>query len=805
MKISKVSVTAAKSNKTKIPAPFDKYYHLISDAEFEDYTGVAARPSPCEETPGYDVEFISYAMANEEFEDYLGNNGLDLVELDKMDGRNIGLYYTVGDRIYDVSESDLPEEDGLFDFYENESVVSKAIQKALGIKAKDAKTVYNWYSDEYAFDDFETLDEFIDYLQDDIYNMLDAADDEDTADRIREAIESSTNVSGKRVTASIDTGNEYWYLTKHGLGPGMMPGDVHLIDVVEDGYDTYVLLDKMLTADELNYFDMKEKWPPEELLASCTVEGATAEELQKKFAEYNKKQNKVGKQLDDLQETAKKKSGLFSKKKKVESAECKKVSEDADSIHYVVGSEVEEEEERPWWIVDAPIEDDPSFNRRMMDLELADEADFYDRVHHEGEYEDDDYDYEADFDANFDIKGASEVEDEKEDVECTTAINSIDLDQLKADIVAGCEEYLTGPKGGFLPSGTPKQDKWDMTADEMYIVEVDREDDHIKVEVRAELDFDGMMNMSEILDEIIRSYDPDAYFDFDQPGIMDAYIYDNSIQSSTDVNASREDDIFNERDKYLTNPPQDDYEEEEDLPDIDIDYDLDFFVNVDSEGEWSESIEDENNSEEIDFPEDALKDEQVEEDSQDLLIWNIPSEAGKYHIKGHVHLVYKSELNYFGEPKYVCDMKQSKITDLEVTPAGKFEGKVEDETTDVESSTKVEAAMTDADVEDAILNGRPFDLESFKRFSGEDHEGELLAEQLEVGDTFKINNSEIVDYGTILKVLSINDPDFADPNFDFTFHCEVVEPADERSSSKVGDIQDIWFDNGEYVGTIIPV
>ena len=797
MKITKKTITAAKSTK-KIPAPFDKYYHLISDKEVEDLTGVdASRPSPCEETKGYDVEFISYAAANEEYEDYLSNDGLDIVELVKLDGKNIKLCYVVGDRIYEVAESDLPEEDGLFDFYENESTVVKAIQKALNISSKDAKTVYGWYANEYAFDDFETLDEFIDYLEDDIYEMLDAADDEDTADRIREAIESSTNVSGKRVTASVDTGLEYWYLTKHGLGPGMMPGDVHLLDVVEDGWDTYILLDKMLTTDELNYFDIKEATPPAELLASCTVEGATAEELNKKFAEYTKKQNEVGKQLDDLQNTAKKKSGLFNKKKKVESAECKKVSEDSDGIHYVVGSE----KERPWWIVDAPIPDDPSFNRRMMDLELADEADFYDRVHHEGEYEDDDYDYEADYN----IEGKTDVEesDEKKDVECNTDINSINLDQLKADIVAGCEEYLTGPKGGFLPSGTPKQDKWDMTADEMYIVEVEKNSDNIKVEVRAELDFDGMINMSEILDDIIRKYDPNAYFDMEEPGIMDAYIFDNSVVSSTDINASREDDIFNERDKYLTNPPQDDYEEEEDLPDIVIDYDLDFFINVDKEGEWSESLEDENNSEEIDFPEDALKDEQVEEDSQDLLIWNIPSEAGKYHVKGHVHLVYKSEMNYFGEPKYVCDMKQSKITDIEVTPAGKFEGSIEPK--EVESSTKVEAAMTDADVEDAILNGKPFDLESFKRFRGEDHEGELLASQLEVGDVFRINNADVVDYGTVLKVLNINDPETADPYFDYTFTCEVVEPADERSSSKVGDIQDIWFDSNEYVGTIIPV
>lgn len=40
------------------------------------------------------------------------------------------------------------------------------------------------------------------------------------------------------------------------------------------------------------------------------IEGATSEDLQKRFEEYTKKQNQVGKQLDDLQSKAKKKFGF---------------------------------------------------------------------------------------------------------------------------------------------------------------------------------------------------------------------------------------------------------------------------------------------------------------------------------------------------------------------------------------------------------------------------------------------------------------------------------------------------------------
>lgn len=48
-----------------------------------------------------------------------------------------------------------------------------------------------------------------------------------------------------------------------------------------------------------------------------------------------------------------------------------------------------------------------------------------------------------------------------------------------------------------------------------------------RIEVGVELDFDGMMKISEVIDPIVSAIDPDAYFDFDSPGIMSAYV-DNS-------------------------------------------------------------------------------------------------------------------------------------------------------------------------------------------------------------------------------------------------------------------------------------
>ncbi len=48
--------------------------------------------------------------------------------------------------------------------------------------------------------------------------------------------------------------------------------------------------------------------------------------------------------------------------------------------------------------------------------------------------------------------------------------------------------------------------------------------EYIRVEVRAEVSYEGMEEIADELNLIVAKYDKYAYFDFDEPGIMSAYI-----------------------------------------------------------------------------------------------------------------------------------------------------------------------------------------------------------------------------------------------------------------------------------------
>ena len=46
----------------------------------------------------------------------------------------------------------------------------------------------------------------------------------------------------------------------------------------------------------------------------------------------------------------------------------------------------------------------------------------------------------------------------------------------------------------------------------------------IHIEVRAELSYEGMSTLVNKLDKIIQKYDSDAYFDFVDAGVVEAYL-----------------------------------------------------------------------------------------------------------------------------------------------------------------------------------------------------------------------------------------------------------------------------------------
>jgi hypothetical protein len=54
-----------------------------------------------------------------------------------------------------------------------------------------------------------------------------------------------------------DSSCPYWYITKHGIGPGTIPDDVKVGKVKDlDNYYSIVWLDRPLSTDELEYYDI---------------------------------------------------------------------------------------------------------------------------------------------------------------------------------------------------------------------------------------------------------------------------------------------------------------------------------------------------------------------------------------------------------------------------------------------------------------------------------------------------------------------------------------------------------------------
>lgn len=55
-------------------------------------------------------------------------------------------------------------------------------------------------------------------------------------------------------------------------------------------------------------------------------------------------------------------------------------------------------------------------------------------------------------------------------------------------------------------------------------VTLEDEENSTRIEVGVEVSYDGMELISQAIDPIVQAIDPDAYFDFDCPGIMSAYV-----------------------------------------------------------------------------------------------------------------------------------------------------------------------------------------------------------------------------------------------------------------------------------------
>lgn len=221
-------------------------------------------------------------------------------------------------------------------------------------------------------------------------------------------------------------------------------------------------------------------------------------------------------------------------------------------------------------------------------------------------------------------------------VQAATDINAGDLTddqfELLLHLRQKAHEVLLSPSFGFLEEDV----------NDYYFVEGKMIDDAFVVEVRAELDYDSMMELAEALNPLVAAVDSGAYFDMEEPGIMTAYLYQDSITSAQNV--------WDIPEKSLEPREQSDFRY--DMEEA-IDFDFDLTLTVDDTGyyEYSEeSKEDfigdgpkgewygeEYNGTLVTRPED------LEEQLYELIHHMIPEKAGRYRIQGTAHLVYEIE------------------------------------------------------------------------------------------------------------------------------------------------------------------
>ena len=90
------------------------------------------------------------------------------------------------------------------------------------------------------------------------------------------------------------------------------------------------------------------------------------------------------------------------------------------------------------------------------------------------------------------------------------------LHELKSDIADIVDEVVRNYLG---------YDGADANTSDYYAVEVTKEDHtYVRIEVRAEVDYEGLEDLDEALNEYVTKFDSDAYFEPVDPGITECYI-----------------------------------------------------------------------------------------------------------------------------------------------------------------------------------------------------------------------------------------------------------------------------------------
>lgn len=221
--------------------------------------------------------------------------------------------------------------------------------------------------------------------------------------------------------------------------------------------------------------------------------------------------------------------------------------------------------------------------------------------------------------------------------------------KLKEELKSAVTDTMLSEEFGF----------YENEVEQYSAVDVYVKDNSIVCEIRAEVSFDGLMELCDKCNPVVEKYYKDAYFDPEEPGIATAYIPINDV---TGAITAMEDSMID--------PP--DYEE----PDV---FDEEFELEIDLTGVVvkveddtldldDSSIEITPDSGDDDFVNDYgmyIDDVPgVEEKILDLVQKDIPDAEGRYKLSGYAYLIYNVEgLEMYTERYGEDDFDETVYTD----------------------------------------------------------------------------------------------------------------------------------------------
>lgn len=427
---------------------------------------------------------------------------------------------------------------------------------------------------------------------------------------------------------SAVSSRKFWYFTRHGVQPGSVPKYVNILDIVDTPEGSYFLADGVISTDDLRNYEIKERKPKSAVVEASKSPNSVAN----KYPEYMKVSRggqdfSVHYNLIDNSPSADAHQmwlefqASVSAIKPYDDAEYAWAQIENGHINVIKGGKVIQQ----YYYFDA--DDMDVENSEWCDIIIDEAIDLIAKIN-------------KDIEPRMVYNSTSVAARNKSSITSSAdkkirPIDELDdvTDQLRDDLIQKLVDVMSSPNFGFSRNEAIDYSRVDIRFDD--------DENRIEIEVGAEVDYDGLMQIAQELDPIIQSYDKSAYLDAEDVGLLIAFIPYESLRKHMKVNSA------SDLPEPSLDPPEYDDPEEVD-EDVTVEFDMDRVrIDVDKSGYW-EYMDDSFLNDVM--TDDALYSEEYDvkvrdrngllEDIDDILKYDIPVEAGEYRISCHITLVY---------------------------------------------------------------------------------------------------------------------------------------------------------------------